>query len=41
LHHIYVNLRDRSHMNYKLLIGRNFLKHNYIVDVSEKSALVL
>ncbi|MGK0411502.1 hypothetical protein CXF80_05625 [Shewanella sp. Actino-trap-3] len=41
LHHIYVNLRDRSHMKYKLLIGRNFLKHNYIVDVSQKSTLVL
>jgi hypothetical protein len=31
-----VNLRDRSHMDYKLLIGRNWLKDQYIVDVSEK-----
>jgi hypothetical protein len=39
LHNIHVNLRDRSHMNYKLLIGRNFLKHNYIVDVSDKKTI--
>ena len=34
-----VNLRDRSHMDYKLLIGRNFLKKDYIVDVSEKKTI--
>jgi len=34
-----VNLRDRSHMDYKLLIGRNWLKGKYIVDVSEKKVI--
>ncbi|RTR39668.1 hypothetical protein EKG38_07655 [Shewanella canadensis] len=34
-----VNLRDRSHMDYKLLIGRNWLKDKYIVDVSEKKVI--
>jgi hypothetical protein len=29
-----VNLRDRSKMQYKLLIGRNWLKDDYVVDVS-------
>ncbi|GLP97894.1 RimK/LysX family protein [Paraferrimonas sedimenticola] len=29
-----VNLRDRSHMNYKLLIGRDWLSGEYLVDVS-------
>ena len=29
-----VNLRDRSKMSYKLLIGRNWLQGHYIVDVS-------
>jgi len=28
-----VNLRDRSHMQYKLLIGRNWLSKDYLVDV--------
>ncbi|ARD22686.1 RimK/LysX family protein [Shewanella japonica] len=31
-----VNLRDRTTMDYKLLIGRNWLKGKYVVDVSEK-----
>lgn len=31
-----VNLRDRSKLDYKLLIGRNWLEGNYLVDV-EKS----
>lgn len=31
-----VNLRDRSHMNFKLLIGRNWLKNHYLVDVQQK-----
>ncbi|PST91269.1 ATP-dependent zinc protease [Photobacterium jeanii] len=31
-----VNLRDRSKLEYKLLIGRNWLEGNYLVDV-EKS----
>ncbi|MCL1144761.1 RimK/LysX family protein [Shewanella marinintestina] len=34
-----VNLRDRSHMDYKLLIGRNWLKDRYVVDVSEKKLI--
>ncbi|EDP99234.1 hypothetical protein KT99_13487 [Shewanella benthica KT99] len=28
-----VNLRDRSKMSYKLLIGRNWLQGHYLVDV--------
>ena len=28
-----VNLRDRSAMTYKLLIGRNWLSEDYLVDV--------
>ncbi|QFU22503.1 RimK/LysX family protein [Shewanella eurypsychrophilus] len=36
---VMVNLRDRSHMDYKLLIGRNWLKGKYIVDVSEKKLI--
>lgn len=28
-----VNLRDRDHMDYKLLIGRNWLKGRYLVNV--------
>ncbi|MCL1143044.1 RimK/LysX family protein [Shewanella gaetbuli] len=39
LKEVEVNLRNRSHMDYKLLIGRNFLKHDYIVDVSEKKTI--
>lgn len=31
-----VNLRDRSRMTYKLLIGRNWLAHDYLVDVDKK-----
>ncbi len=34
-----VNLRDRQHMDYKLLVGRNWLKNKYIVDVSEKNII--
>ncbi|MCG9696858.1 RimK/LysX family protein [Shewanella sp. Isolate11] len=34
-----VNLREREHMDYKLLIGRNWLKDKYIVDVSEKNVI--
>ncbi|MBL4815724.1 MAG: ATP-dependent zinc protease [Shewanella sp.] len=36
---VLVNLRDRSHMDYKLLIGRNWLKGKYIVDVSDKKLI--
>ena len=31
-----VNLRDRSKMTYKLLIGRNWLAGDYLVDVDRK-----
>ncbi|ASJ96558.1 hypothetical protein CFF01_08130 [Shewanella marisflavi] len=34
-----VNLRDRGHMDYKLLIGRNWLKGKYVVDVAEKRVI--
>ncbi len=30
-----VNLRDRSKMSYKLLIGRNWLQGHYLVDVDQ------
>lgn len=32
-----VNLRDRSRMNYKLLIGRNFLSKDFLVDVDMRA----
>lgn len=32
-----VNLRDRSRMNYKLLIGRNWLSGDFLVDVDLKA----
>jgi len=32
-----VNLRDRSQMTYKLLIGRNWLQHDFLVDVDLKA----
>lgn len=35
-HLIEVNLTDRSGFDYSLLIGRNFLKDNAVVDVSRK-----
>lgn len=31
-----VNLRDRGKLNYKLLIGRNWLSGDYLVDVDKK-----
>ena len=31
-----VNLRNREHMDFKLLIGRNWLKNHYLVDVQQK-----
>lgn len=34
-----VNLRDRSHMDYKLLLGRNWLEGHYLVDVAEKNII--
>jgi len=32
-----VNLRDREELDYKLLIGRNWLIGDYIVDIDKKS----
>ncbi len=32
-----VNLRNRSMMNYKLLIGRNFLSKDFLVDVDMRA----
>ena len=31
---VLVNLKDRSHMTYPLLLGRNWLQDDYVVDVS-------
>ncbi|QYK03638.1 RimK/LysX family protein [Shewanella zhangzhouensis] len=36
---IRVNLRDRGHMDYKLLLGRNWLEGHYLVDVAEKNVI--
>lgn len=33
---VQVNLRDRARMTYKLLIGRNWLANDYVVDVDLK-----
>ena len=33
-----VNLRDRSRMSYKLLIGRNWLSDDFLVDVDMKAS---
>lgn len=33
-----VNLRDRSKLKYKLLIGRNWLEGDYLVDVTKADA---
>lgn len=32
-----VTLNDRSSMNYRMLLGRNFLKGRYLVDVTQDS----
>ncbi|MBT1445605.1 RimK/LysX family protein [Shewanella sp. JM162201] len=34
-----LNLRDRSDMEYKLLLGRNWLSGRYLVDVAEKQVI--
>ncbi|MCH2206039.1 MAG: RimK/LysX family protein [Lentisphaerales bacterium] len=34
---VVVNLRDRSKMTYKLLVGRNWLKDDFVVDVNLKA----
>jgi len=33
---VLVNLKDRSHMAYPLLLGRNWLKDDYVVDVAQE-----
>ena len=35
-HKVLVNLNDRTRSTYKILLGRNWLKGNYVVDVSLK-----
>ena len=30
-----VSLKNRSHMTFRMLLGRNFLKDNFVVDVSK------
>jgi len=35
-----VNLRDRSAMSYKLLIGRNWLSSDFIVDVDRSEGII-
>ena len=34
---IEVNLQDRSHMNFPIIIGRNILSGNYIVDTNRNN----
>jgi len=36
---IETNIVDRSHFNYKLLIGRSFLKEDFLIDTSLKYSL--
>ncbi len=36
---VYINLNDRSALKYKFLVGRNFLRGNFIVDVSHSHML--
>lgn len=38
-HDVNINLNDRSKLNYRMLIGRNLLIGNYIVDVAESHLL--
>ncbi len=35
---VLVNLKDRSHMTYPLLLGRNWLEDDYLVDVSRQAS---
>lgn len=35
-----VNLRDRSAMRYKLLIGRNWLAKDFLVDVEQSEGVI-
>ncbi len=36
---VYINLNDRSALKYKFLVGRNFLRGSFIVDVSRSHML--
>lgn len=36
----HVNLRDRSAMTYKLLVGRNWLSNDFVVDVDKSEGLI-
>ncbi len=36
---VYINLNDRSALKYKFLVGRNFLRGNFLVDVSRSHML--
>jgi hypothetical protein len=36
----HVNLRDRSVMSYKLLIGRNWLSDDFVVDVNKSEGII-
>jgi hypothetical protein len=33
---VLVNLNDRSAMKYRLLLGRNWLENDYLVDVARR-----
>lgn len=37
---VQVNLRDRSAMSYKLLIGRNWLSEDFVVDVDKSEGII-
>lgn len=36
---VLVNLKDRSRMTYPLLLGRNWLENDYVVDVSQEPVI--
>lgn len=36
---VLVNLKDRSHMTYPLLLGRNWIADDYLVDVSRQAPM--
>ncbi len=36
-----INLRDRRHMTYKLLIGRNWLSQHFLVNVDKEEGLLV
>lgn len=37
---ILINLRDRSHMHYKMLVGRDWLADDFLVDVNREKEMV-